>query len=178
VLGVTHWSSRLLGAALGISHSTVARVWAEHDVNEPLEAARVLPSEPNTFGPTRHDEIQKGSVAAVSEERRPDTQAELANERTYLAWLRMGLALVAVGVAAEQVLPAEGIIWARQLVGVSLILTGILTAGLARWRWQTVDRAMRAGRPIPPPTLGYVVAAAIVLGGLATIVLLLRADAG
>ena len=32
VLGVTHWSSRLLGAALGISHSTVARVWAEHDV--------------------------------------------------------------------------------------------------------------------------------------------------
>jgi transposase len=31
-LGVTHWSSRLLGAELGISHSTVARVWAEHDV--------------------------------------------------------------------------------------------------------------------------------------------------
>jgi hypothetical protein len=32
VLGVTHWSSRLLGVELGISHSTVARVWAEHDV--------------------------------------------------------------------------------------------------------------------------------------------------
>jgi putative membrane protein len=47
----------------------------------------------------------------VSEERRPDTQAELANERTYLAWLRTGLALVAAGVAAERVLPAEGIIW-------------------------------------------------------------------
>jgi transposase len=31
-LGVTHWSSRLLGAELGISHSTVARVWAEHEV--------------------------------------------------------------------------------------------------------------------------------------------------
>jgi transposase len=28
---VTHWSSRLLAAKLGISHSTVARVWAEHD---------------------------------------------------------------------------------------------------------------------------------------------------
>jgi putative membrane protein len=130
------------------------------------------------FGPTGHDEIQKGSVAAVSEERRPDAQAELANERTYLSWLRTGLALVAVGVAAEQVLPAEGIIWARQLIGVSLILAGVLTAGLARWRWQTVDRAMRAGRRIPQPILGYVVGAAIVLGGLATIVLLLRADAG
>ena len=31
-LGITHWSSRLLAAELGISHSTVARVWAEHDV--------------------------------------------------------------------------------------------------------------------------------------------------
>jgi len=138
----------------------------------------VLPSERNTFGLTSYDEIQKGRVAAVSEERRPDTQAELANERTYLAWLRTGLALVAVGVAAERVLPAQGIIWARQLIGVSLILAGVLTAGLARWRWQTVDRAVRAGRPIPRPILGYVVAAAIVLNGLATIVLLLRADAG
>jgi len=31
-LGVTHWSSRLLAGELGLSHSTVARVWAEHDV--------------------------------------------------------------------------------------------------------------------------------------------------
>jgi putative membrane protein len=115
-------------------------------------------------------------VAAVSEGLRPDTQAELANERTYLAWLRTGLALVAVGVAAERVLPAEGI-WARQLIGVSLILAGVLTAGLARWRWQRVDLAVRAGRPIPRPILGYVVAAAIVVDGLAAIVLLLRADA-
>jgi len=127
--------------------------------------------------PTSSDEIQKGSVAAVSEQRRPDTQAELANERTYLAWIRTGLALMAVGVAAERVLPAEGIIWARQLIGVSLILAGVLTAGLARWRWQRVDRAVRAGDPIPQPALGYLVAAAIVVNGLATIVLLLRADA-
>ena len=28
---MTHWSSRLLADQLGISHSTVARVWAEHD---------------------------------------------------------------------------------------------------------------------------------------------------
>ena len=69
------------------------------------------------FGPTGHDELQKGRVAAVSEEHRPDTQAELANERTYLAWLRTGLALVAAGLGAERILPAEGIIWARQVIG-------------------------------------------------------------
>jgi putative membrane protein len=130
------------------------------------------------FGPTGHDEIQKGRVAVVSEEHRPDAQAELANERTYLSWLRTGLALVAAGLGAERILPAEGIVWARQVIGVSLILAGVLTAGLARWRWRAVDRAMRGGGPMPPPVLGYVVGAAIVLGCLATIVLLLRADAG
>jgi hypothetical protein len=30
---VTHWPRRLLADQLGISHSTVARGWAEHDVN-------------------------------------------------------------------------------------------------------------------------------------------------
>jgi transposase len=31
-LGVTHWSSRLLASELDVSHSSVARVWAEHDL--------------------------------------------------------------------------------------------------------------------------------------------------
>ena len=30
--GVTHWSSRRLAAEVGVSHSTVARVWVEHDL--------------------------------------------------------------------------------------------------------------------------------------------------
>jgi putative membrane protein len=123
------------------------------------------------------DKIQRGRVV-VSEEHRPDTNAKLANEGIYLAWLRTGLALMAIGVAAERTLPAEGIIWARQLVGVSLIFAGVLTAGLARWRWRRVDRALHADHPIPRPVLGYVVTAIVVLDGLATIVLLLRADAG
>jgi putative membrane protein len=117
-------------------------------------------------------------MAVSSDGDRPDTQAELANERTYLAWLRTGLALVAAGVAAERILPAEGIIWARQLIGVTLILAGVVTAALARRRWHSVDQALRGGRPIPHPFLGYMVAAVIVVDGLATIVLLLRADAG
>jgi inner membrane protein YidH len=124
-----------------------------------------------------HDKVLRG-VAVGSEGRRPDTQAELANERTYLAWLRTGLALVAAGVAAERVLPAEGIIWARQLIGVTLILAGVVTAALARPRWRNVDRALRAGNPIPHPILGYMVAAVVVVTGLAAIVLLLRADTG
>ena len=29
---MTHWSSRLLATELSVSHRTVARVWAEHDI--------------------------------------------------------------------------------------------------------------------------------------------------
>jgi uncharacterized membrane protein YidH (DUF202 family) len=94
----------------------------------------VLPRSGTRFGPTGLDEIQKGRVAAVSKQHQPDTQDQLANERTYLSWLRTGLALAAAGLAAERILPAEGILWARQLIGISVILAGVLTAGLARWR--------------------------------------------
>lgn len=94
----------------------------------------------------------------MSEERRPDTQAGLANGRTYLAWLRTGLALVAAGVAAERVLPAEGILWARQLIGVSLILAGVVTAALARRRWHSGYRDCRGrlghDRPAAPRRRG------------------------
>src|SRR4029450_11553996 len=106
----------------------ILRAPAGRSEGEDLEAGRPCPPSGTTFGPTGLDEIQKGRVAGGSEEHRPDTQAELANERTYLAWRRTGLALVAAGLGAERILPAEGIIWARQVIGVSLILAGDLTA--------------------------------------------------
>jgi hypothetical protein len=93
-------------------------------------------------------------MAVVGEGGRPDTQAELANERTYLAWLRTGLALVVAGVAAERVLPAEGIIWARQLIGVTLILAGVVTAALARRRWHSVDPCPAWGTSDSPSAPG------------------------
>ena len=45
-LGVTHWSSRLLADQLGVSHNTVARVWAEHD----LKPWRTVPRVPQAGG--------------------------------------------------------------------------------------------------------------------------------
>jgi putative membrane protein len=107
----------------------------------------------------------------------PDPRYELANERTYLAWLRTGLALVAAGVAAERLLPAAGVDWVRQVIGVSLVLVGALSAGLARRRWAAVDLAMKAGRGIPRSNLGYLIAATIVVDGLAAVFLMIRADA-
>jgi len=50
-------------------------------------------------------------------ERSPEAQFQLANERTYLAWLRTALALVASDVAAARLLAGQTLPWAWETVG-------------------------------------------------------------
>jgi putative membrane protein len=116
--------------------------------------------------------------AAVSERRDPEVQFQLANERTYLAWLRTALALVASGVAAARLLAGQTLHWAWEMVGILLILAGVLTAASARRRWRAMDVAIREGKPLPAPGIAVLIAAVIVLCGLITIVLLLGTDPG
>ena len=110
----------------------------------------------------------------------PDTRARthMANERTYLAWLRTALALVASGVAAARLLAGQTLPWAWETVGVLLILAGVVTAGLARRRWRAMDAAIRHGEPLPSPGIAVMIAAVIVISGLITTVLLLGTDPG
>ncbi|MCO7218452.1 DUF202 domain-containing protein [Klenkia sp. PcliD-1-E] len=98
----------------------------------------------------------------------------MANERTFLAWVRTSLALLAAGVALEALdLPiAEGLRLASALVFIAL---GLLAPVQAWWGWVTTERAMRTSRPLPPPRLGLPVAVGVVLAGLLVLVgLLLR----
>jgi putative membrane protein len=114
----------------------------------------------------------------VSEQRGPEVQFQLANERTYLAWLRTSLALVASGVAAARLLSGQTLRWAWETVGVLLILAGVATAAVARRRWRAMDDAVRAGRPLPAPGIAVIIAGVIVLCGLITTALLLWTDPG
>jgi len=108
----------------------------------------------------------------------PEVQFQLANERTYLAWLRTALALVASGVAAARLLAGQTLHWAWETVGVLLILAGVVTAAIARRRWRAMDAAVRDGEPLPAPGIAVMIAGVIVLCGLITIVLLLGTDPG
>ena len=114
----------------------------------------------------------------MSERRGPEVQFQLANERTYLAWLRTALALVASGVAAARLLAGQTLHWAWETVGVLLIFAGVVTAAIARSRWRAMDAAIRDGEPLPAPGVAVMIAGVIVLCGLITIALLLGTDPG
>ena len=91
----------------------------------------------------------------------PDYRFTLDNERTLLAWLRTGLALVAGGVAVITYAPDLGARWATAAVALALVLTGLGTslAGFSRWRANEV--AIRADRPLPASWLAPTVTAAL-----------------
>jgi putative membrane protein len=100
----------------------------------------------------------------------PDYRFSLANERTFLAWVRTALALLAGSVAIVQLADNLGTSWIRKAIGTALGLTGLVVAGLAYRRWRDNEKAMRAGLPLPySPVLALlglvltVVSAAVVL---------------
>jgi putative membrane protein len=72
-----------------------------------------------------------------------------ANERTFLAWIRTSLALVAAGLAVIELLPQFRIAGGRRVVGLPLIALGTILAATAYRTWRANERAMRENQPLP-----------------------------
>jgi putative membrane protein len=99
------------------------------------------------------------------EEHEPDYRFTLANERTFLAWQRTSLGLLAAAVALVQLVPELTVPGARRALGVGLAALAVLTSGMGLRRWQQADRAMRRGEPLPrQPTPAYLAVGLSVVG--------------
>ena len=100
----------------------------------------------------------------------PDYRFSFANERTFLAWIRTALALIAGGVALDALDPAMDPAVQRGLAS-GLTVLGGLCAGLSWTRWAAPERAVRRGEPLPSSSLSLLVSVAIVVVAIVVLVL-------
>jgi putative membrane protein len=106
--------------------------------------------------------------AASSDPAAPDPRVTFANERTFLAWNRTALALVAGGLAVSQLVKV-GSGGAALTVALALVAFGAFMSVAGYRHWQRNERAIRLCQPIVPSGLprslacgvaGFAVAAA------------------
>lgn len=99
----------------------------------------------------------------------PDPRFTMANERTFLAWIRTALALLAAGIGLDAFVTdlPSGV---RRGLAALLIVLGAGLAAAAFVRWLGTERALREGRSLPPPGMAPWLAAGIGVTGLVLLV--------
>jgi putative membrane protein len=83
----------------------------------------------------------------------PDPRFSFANERTFLAWIRTALALLAAGIGLEAFAPPLALPGLRQVLAAMLVLAGVALSASAFRRWLRSEEAMRERRSLPLPRL-------------------------
>lgn len=96
----------------------------------------------------------------------PDPRFSLANERTFLAWIRTSLALVAAGLALE--------VFVGGGTGVKVLASALIAVGavlaFTSWRhWALAERALRTRSPLPAPS-AWLLSGTIGIAGIAAFV--------
>ena len=104
-------------------------------------------------------------------ESEPDYRFTLANERTFLAWIRTSLGFLAGGVAVRQLVDPFDIRGGRSALAILAIAASALLAGGGFLRWRFVERAMRLGEPLPQANLVPAVALGVLLVAVVAFVL-------
>jgi putative membrane protein len=105
-------------------------------------------------------------LAVGTEGQTPDYRFSLANERTFLAWIRTALGLVGGGLAVDQLLPDYGAPTVRHVLATGLMLFGAITAVRAVVHWTRCERAIRTGRDLPPSRYPALLAAGLAVGAM------------
>lgn len=79
----------------------------------------------------------------------PDYRFSLANERTFLAWIRTALGFLAAGVGLDQLAPEFATPLIREVLALVLCLFGGGLAVYGYLRWLNNEKAMRLKQDLP-----------------------------
>jgi putative membrane protein len=120
-------------------------------------------------------ELESGPGRAAGSD--PDYRFTLANERTFLAWFRTALALIAGGVAVVQLVPSSAFSGTRQVLGILLTVAGGGLSLAAVMRWRRVQAAMRRGEDLPPTRIPVILGLGLAALTAFVLVLLSRGSA-
>ncbi|MEU0471423.1 YidH family protein [Streptomyces olivaceus] len=102
----------------------------------------------------------------------PDYRFSLANERTFLAWLRTALALIGGGFAVDQFLPDLRWGW-RVGLALALLAAGVLCSLRAVNHWVRCERAMRRNEDLPVSRFPALLSAVVAVVALVMVVVVL-----
>lgn len=105
--------------------------------------------------------------------RDPDYRFSLANERTFLAWVRTSLALVGGGLAVAEFLPSRSTTL-RDTIGLVLVVIGTGMAAASFARWSRNEDAMRHDRPIPASVLPMLLSVGVLVVAVLVAILLFQ----
>jgi len=99
----------------------------------------------------------------------PDYRFSLANERTYLAWIRTALALLAGAIGIDQLTPELASPSVRIMLSICLCLCSGLLAIFAYKRWSSNEKAMRNRGELPYTSFLKIISIVMVFFTLAII---------
>lgn len=128
------------------------------------------PRAPGSATANNAGDAVEGAIRTVDADSRARTH--LANERTFLAWLRTGLSLVALGIAIAQFLepgPGQGLGFAVVLGGV-LVVSGTLVTAAGGRRFIQARRQIEAGAYRPDLPVVVLSVFLVAVAGLASLV--------
>lgn len=113
-----------------------------------------------------HDDQSRKPASVYGVGSEPDARFSLANERTALAWLRTGLALVAGGVALTTLASfGTGNVFLDIVAGLACLGGGVLAlAALSGWKRR--ERALRLSQPLPAPRILPILVVAVAVFAL------------
>lgn len=120
------------------------------------------------FAPTRVQE----------EGETPDYRFSLANERTFLAWIRTALALIGGGFAVDQFLTDHLTHWTRVALALTLLAGGVACTLRAVNHWVRCERAMRRGTNLPVSRFPAVLAVLVAVIAVAMVAVVVFGWAG